>query len=246
MAQQGPKGASKKLSRDRITEALVPDPTKPPRDSIAIHGYVGNSTDPSNLRLYLTPDMRTYVEIPEAEVLHSQQLPDDQGTLVWVPATLNLAHHSTQSAEVQAQFLQGDMASHVPGGLTPGMVPPHGPVPTPPYTIFFCPPHTHLPPCFTQLIPCHVPTSPVICFHSQVIPCPPPTVPYICFHSQFIQCPHPTAPNICFQSQVLICYSRICPSVAIPCQSVPFCPSVACPSGFACGPGGGGPLGGGQ
>jgi hypothetical protein len=248
MAQQGrPKGgASKKLPRDRVTAALVPDPSQSPPDAVVLHGWVGNSTDPNLLRLYLSHDMRTFVDVPEAEVLHSRQLPDDQGTLIWLPRTLSLTHQSTQSAEVQAQFLSGSIAgAHLPSAGPTDIASqlPHV-QPTPPYTILYC--HTHVHMCPTPLLTCPVtlPFCPTeACQPSRLIICPTPSAVYLCMHTQVGPCP--TAPYICYHSQVT-CPSRICPSTTIPCHSAPMCPSaLGCPSGIACfGPGGN--LGGGE
>jgi len=252
MAQDRPKGgASKKLPRDRLAEALVPDPSAAPPDAVVLHGWVGNSTDPSRLRLYTTNDMRSYVEIPEAEVLHSQQLPDDQGTVVWVPRSLVLKQHTTQSAEVQAQFLSGGIAAAHLSGI--GAVDTAAHVqPTPPATLLFCHPTTY-PACFhSQVVACP-PTLPFcpteLCPPSRWVICPTPTIhPYICFHTVLAQCPTRlacppiTAAYVCYRSEVVLCPSRICPSASIPCQTGQICPStLACPSGPACFGAGGNP-----
>lgn len=264
MAQNRPQGGApkKKLARDRITEALVPDPSQPAPDAVVLHGYVGNSPDPNNLRLYLDHELKSHVEIPEAEVLHSEQLPDDQGTLVWVTKTLSLPLHSTHSSDVQAQFLTGGIAAaHMPSSGPADMavqLPHIQPTPavsivfhcqtrfrpcwTPPETIFHC--QTRFIPCMTPpetIIQCHTVHPP--CFHPTPLGTCPITLPFCrteaCPPSDFVACP-PTLPHICFHSQV-----AMCPSATIPCQT-PICPSrFGCPSGPACFGAGGNPAAGG-
>lgn len=252
MAQQErPKGqASKKVARDRIAEALVPDPAQGPPDAVVLHGWVGNSTDQNLLRLYLTHDLKSFVDVPESEVLHSQQLPDDQGTLVWVPSSLTLTHQTTQSAQVEAQFLSGATTTTHLTGVGGAAAQAAYPQPTPALTILTCFP-SRIAPCPTSLIPLcpitqfppcyvtHFPPCPIThllpCTLTHVAPCLL-TLPFCrteaCGPSLLFECP-PTALNIC--------PSRICPSVSIPCQSRPICPSAfGCPSGVACF----GPLGG--
>jgi hypothetical protein len=95
--------------QDPIVQALVPDPVVGPPSVAVLRGYLGQSTAPDHLRLYLSDALDRYVDIPQDKILHSSQLPDNDGTRVWVPKSLKLEYVRTVSAEVQAGFLQGSI-----------------------------------------------------------------------------------------------------------------------------------------
>ncbi len=61
------------LSQDALVEALVPDPGSL-ADVVMLHGYLGKSAVEGSWRLYLTPDLDEYVEIPEDKILHHRRL----------------------------------------------------------------------------------------------------------------------------------------------------------------------------
>jgi hypothetical protein len=98
------------LSQDALVEALVPDPGSL-ADVVMLHGYLGKSAAEGSWRLYLTPDLDEYVEIPADKILHHRKLSEDRGTMVWVPRGLALQHKQVRSEEVQAGFLAGPIAS---------------------------------------------------------------------------------------------------------------------------------------
>src|SRR6516162_2510772 len=88
------------LEQHPLVEALVPDPSQGPPNATVLRGFLGKSTHDGVWRLYLTSALDEYIEIPEADILHSRQLPDDQGTVVWVPKGLQLQHIRTQAQQV--------------------------------------------------------------------------------------------------------------------------------------------------
>jgi hypothetical protein len=98
-----------KRDQDPIVRALVPDPAAGPPNVAVLHGYFGDSTTPGHRRLYLTRTLDSYVDIPADQILHTSQLPNEGGSRVWVPKTLELHFVRTVSAEVQAGFLQGSI-----------------------------------------------------------------------------------------------------------------------------------------
>ena len=106
-----------KREQDPIVRALVPDPAAGPPSVAVLHGYFGDSTTPDHRRLYLSRTLDSYVDIPADQILHTNQLPNDGGTRVWVPKILELQFVRTVSAEVQARFLQGSIVRrHLPSG----------------------------------------------------------------------------------------------------------------------------------
>lgn len=100
------------LSQDALVEALVPDPARLP-DVVMLQGYLGKSGVEGTWRLYFTPDLDDYVEIPADKVLHTHRLPEDRGTMVWVPRGLVLEHKQIRSEDVQAEFLAGPITARL-------------------------------------------------------------------------------------------------------------------------------------
>ncbi|HVF13225.1 MAG TPA: hypothetical protein VM942_01430 [Acidimicrobiales bacterium] len=100
-----------------LVEALVPDPSQPPDPSVTIVGLRGRSATGDTLRLYVTATLDEYVEVPEAEVVHSRELPDDGGSQVWVRASATITHVRVETQQVQAEFLGGSIADGYVVGL---------------------------------------------------------------------------------------------------------------------------------
>jgi hypothetical protein len=131
------------LSQDALVAVLAPDPGSLP-DVTVLHGYLGKSAVKGAWRLYLTPALDAYVEIPEDKILHHRRLSEDQGTIVWVPRGLGLEHRQVKSEEVQAEFLAGPIASRhlrpddnsqpVPWLRDPGI-----PASIGCYSVYYCP-----------------------------------------------------------------------------------------------------------
>ncbi len=104
----------KPLKADKLIQKLVTDPANPP-DVTVIKGFLGESHRPGYWRLYLSPDLKSYVEIAKSDILHSQEVSENQsalgGTLLWVKKGASLEHTRTVSKQVQAEFLSGDVAA---------------------------------------------------------------------------------------------------------------------------------------
>jgi hypothetical protein len=98
------------LSQDALVEALVSDPDDVP-DVVMLQGYLGRGGVEGTWRLYFTPDLDDYVDIPADKILHRRRLPDDRGTMIWVPKGLMLEHKRVTSEDVQAEFLAGPITS---------------------------------------------------------------------------------------------------------------------------------------
>ena len=176
------------LEQHPLVEALVPDPSQGPPNATVLRGFLGKSTREGAWRLYLTAALDEYVEINEADILHSRPLSDDEGTLVWVPKGLQLQHIRTQSQQVQADMLSGSLTStHLASTVGsregfPGAAPP--------------------PQAFIQ---------------SDLILCPPQSGGRgRCFRSDVVACP--STLNACFQVSVdipcfsvnVLCGSNVC------------------------------------
>ena len=182
------------LEQDPLVEALVPDPNQGPPDATVLQGYLGKSTTEGVWRLYLTPQLDQYVELPEAEILYSQKQPDD-GTLVWVRRDLPLNVQRPQAAQVQAEFLGGNIAgARLRQAATAGGVGAFRErvVPRPPISV--------VAPCPSAVDAC--PSVRIVCGHS-VRFCPtrvpwrcPPSFGFIC-PSIHIPCGVTVSPEVC-------------------------------------------------
>jgi hypothetical protein len=165
------------LSQDALVEALVPDPDRLP-DVVMLRGYLGKSGAEGNWRVYFTPELNDYVEIPADKILHSHRLPEDRGTMVWVPKGLVLEHKRVTSEDVQAEFLAGPITARL---RTMGAADPLGMGAATPLDIIFGG-HPSWVACPSGL-PC---PSVVIC---QTVGCPVSWQgPGFCGHSSGLQC----------------------------------------------------------
>jgi hypothetical protein len=218
-----------KIPTHPLVEALVPDPGEPPQRTTRLFGYPGPSTDSNATRLYLDQDLSTYVDVPNDAIRHSQTLENDQGTHVWVDPAAPLKFSTTQTHEVQADFLSGSIAQQHLGtaaaaGAVPGAV-----LPTPTIQV------THFGPCMSDFAPCGFTQIPhcwrtETCPPSHFVPCgtyipPCPSAGFTCTHLVVcgvgtpllsVACP-PTLH--CAQSL----HRRVCPSWFGPCGQTQVC-----------------------
>jgi hypothetical protein len=212
-----------KLAEDQLVQKLVPDPSQGPPNATVLRGYLGRGTGKDSWRLYMTAALDEYVELAESDILHTQKLPGDQGTLVWVPKTLALHYVRVHSDQVQADFLQGHIAvtRMGSGAGAPGAQPRVGvPSIATVCSIVTCPPsvrclsHTPCPsiPCITAREPCPVSQPPC-----PSVPCE--TIVYRCPPS------HPPCPSVPCQSYTVPCVTH---PVPCPLESHTPCPSIPC------------------
>ena len=118
MAQKKGSGGVKALAVSPLVDELTQGGTEPPAVSVLV-GYVGRSAEEGRVRLYLTPDLSSYVEFSEDDLVRSE--PQGEGgagaTNVWVRRGAKLTHTQTFSREVQAEFLSGGIADAFGGAF---------------------------------------------------------------------------------------------------------------------------------
>jgi hypothetical protein len=89
-----------------------------------LSGYVGASSEPGHTRLYLDPEFRSYVEIPNDAILHTQEIAPEQsilgGSLVWIPRNAQLIHGTAAPARIKATFLEGRLQQAYGAMAAPG------------------------------------------------------------------------------------------------------------------------------
>jgi hypothetical protein len=194
---------------ENFVSKVVKDPKQPP-DTLLLMGYLGASSEEGYTRLYFDAQLSSYVEIPGAAILHTQEIPAERSALgesyVWIDRNAELIHGKVGVERPKAKFLEGPIFQEfMRGAQFGGTMPPQfgGPQPTPVQTPF-----------------CPVPTP------SAVHLCPQQTLaPTI-----FICCQPPTLPPACPRLTHLVPF---CPPITLP-----FCPTEACPPSLLqlCGP----------
>ncbi|MCP4654739.1 MAG: hypothetical protein GY856_04885, partial [bacterium] len=73
-----------KSKEDEIVSKLVKDPDNPP-ETLLLAAFLGRSSEENHTRLYLDPQLKYSIEVPDDAILHTQKL--DQplgGSYVWV------------------------------------------------------------------------------------------------------------------------------------------------------------------
>ena len=141
---------------------IVSDPKNVP-DVMLLYGYLGASSEEGCQRLYLSPDLSNYVDIPASSVLHQMAAPQEQdpygGVTLWVKKDAALIYKMAPATQALAYYFAG--AIQAQAALTPG-VPQAGPAPRV---------ATEATPCLnTHANTCHCPVT-TQCRNSPAIVC---------------------------------------------------------------------------
>ncbi len=101
-----------RLKQDPLVEKLIPDLSEKHPDVRVLSGFLGNSSQKGHWRLYLTPALDVYLEIPEEDIVHSQSLASEGnslgGTILWVKQDADVELHTrTNLRQRQVQLLTG-------------------------------------------------------------------------------------------------------------------------------------------
>jgi len=173
--------------RAAFVREIVSDPKAVP-DVMLLYGYLGASSEEGHERLYLSPDLTNYVEVPTTAILHQMAAPKEQdprgGVTLWVRKDAALIYKMAPAAEALAHYFAGAIQAGA-------QVPAAAPIPTPPITIAGA--------CTIQQALC--PPSPAC---SLAVTCGPCTHVTPCLHTQpgqatcAVQCTHITP---CLQTQ---------------------------------------------
>jgi hypothetical protein len=114
----------KEIRIDDFTENLVKDPDNPP-NLIVLSGFVGRSTRKGYVRLYLTPELNDYIEIPEEKIHHQEQVQKVQNSLggsqLWIERETTIVRKKVESRTMQADFLQGEITQENLAKVNAGM-----------------------------------------------------------------------------------------------------------------------------
>jgi hypothetical protein len=97
---------------------IVSDPKNVP-DVMLLTGYLGASSEEGHERLYLSPDLTSYVEIPKAAILHQAPLPTEQdahgGVTLWVKKDAALQYKMAPAAQALANYFAGAIQAGAQG-----------------------------------------------------------------------------------------------------------------------------------
>jgi hypothetical protein len=102
--KKGEKQSDRNLKPDEIVEKVAPDAHP---DVVRIVGRrIGRSTQPDHTRLYLTPDLNQYCDVPEKSILACER-PPTGFIILWVQPGARI--HSVGVRSGPAEFLTGEL-----------------------------------------------------------------------------------------------------------------------------------------
>src|SRR5262249_29672471 len=105
---------------------IVSDPKNVP-DVMLLYGYLGASSEEGHERLYLSPDLTNYVEVPRDAVLHQMEAPKEQdphgGVTLWVKKDAALIYKMAPAAQALANFFAGAIQAGAAGRAAAPAVP---------------------------------------------------------------------------------------------------------------------------
>jgi hypothetical protein len=108
-----PRSQEDVLKEHKLVRELTKERGRLP-NTTSILGYVGDSGSPDIVRVYLNLDFDEYVDVRRQDILHATEAGEDMiqfgGTLLWVDKNASCKHVQVTSDEVQAQFLEGEIA----------------------------------------------------------------------------------------------------------------------------------------
>lgn len=244
-----------------FVDAVVKDPANPPKVKL-VQGYLGKSASAGLVRIYTNVELSEHIDVPEAAVLHTLEVPDDHfgAQYIWIDRDAEVTVRDTSRSELKTRFMAGPLAESAADSganqaaaqaafaAAPSFV---QICPTPSFNPATCPTENFRCPsalgacpsvdivCPTQS-PQNCPINTAVKCHtiiwncpSLLIDCPPPTR-HGCPPRTLVDCPQLTRPQVC---QV---FTRVqhCFQTQIGCRTVlGGCGSAvdACPSALQCG-----------
>lgn len=109
-----PRGGPEGLEPDPLAERLTPD------GAVILEGILGKGPTEDNWYLFLNRELTRRAEFKASDVLHSEKIREEdspflgaQATRVYLRRSARVVYTTTQSREVQAEFLKGDIGTGV-------------------------------------------------------------------------------------------------------------------------------------
>jgi hypothetical protein len=142
---------------DNFIRRIVTDPKNVP-DVMLLTGYLGASSEEDHERLYLSPDLSNYVEIPKAAILHQAPLPKEQdahgGVTVWVKKDAALQYKMAPAAQALANYFAGAIQAGMQGAPGAAAAGPHVTIGVCGHATQHCPTLNCSLHCATEITPC--------------------------------------------------------------------------------------------
>ncbi len=114
---------------DNFVRHIVADPKNVP-DVMLLYGYSGASSEEGHERLYLSPDLSAFVEVPNASILHRAEAAKEQdpngGVTLWVKKDAALIYKMAPAQQAAQQALAYYFAGALQGGAAAGQAMPLG------------------------------------------------------------------------------------------------------------------------
>jgi hypothetical protein len=108
------------LRLDEFTAKVVPDP-KNPGKALCLTGFLGAASEPDQTRVYWDPSLTSYVDIANADILHSEPLPAEQsplgGSFLWVSSSAEVTTVSSGGQSNKGKFFEGPLMSTYGAGF---------------------------------------------------------------------------------------------------------------------------------
>ncbi len=120
------RGGRPDLTPSRLVRQLRPRPGRPSR-AVNFTGLLGPSDRSGHVRLYVDPEMRSWLEVAEGDIVHRENLDDRPGTpggtVLWVKKDAAVGHGGRSAREMQGELLSGDIITrYLPNSVTDDMV----------------------------------------------------------------------------------------------------------------------------
>jgi hypothetical protein len=104
---------------DNFVRHIVADPKNVP-DVMLLYGYLGASSEEGHERLYLSPDLSTYVEVPNVSILHraeaARERDPEGGVTLWVKKDAALIYKMAPAQKAAQQAMAYYFAGAIQAG----------------------------------------------------------------------------------------------------------------------------------
>ena len=109
---------------DAFTAKVVGDPSNP-QETLLLQGFLGSSSEDKHTRVYTDVTLDTYIDVANADIIHSEQLPKDQspfgGSFIWVKKAADVLQGKAGAERKKAKFLEGPIAAEAAGAVGTGI-----------------------------------------------------------------------------------------------------------------------------
>jgi hypothetical protein len=120
MANDGDESGAAILEEHPLVRARAARGNEP--TSVKLIGHLARDPDPGYWRVYFSPQLETYVRVPEQDIVSNEVLARDEGpmarTVVHVNNVTELDQVTPLPRQVQAGFLGGDFVSKISPGMS--------------------------------------------------------------------------------------------------------------------------------